>query len=164
MAFPAFPFRADAPYGSHPSDRAVQPRPLRGISDGRSIALPSRFGRIGRTWEKEGDGTTVRYRCRELSVSTLLTLSVWAGLPIRTTDQSALTDGLRLAGSGQRFRPRGGQIADCDFRVSGRAADTAGDRGIADGRSILCPLSQERPQFPESRVGSHVRSSSERHY
>ena len=24
----------------------------------------------------------------------------------RTTDQSALTDGLRLAGSGQRFRPR----------------------------------------------------------
>ena len=75
----------------------------------------------------------------------------------RTTDQSALTDGLRLAGSGQRFRPRGGQIADCDFRVSGRAADTARDKGIADGRSILCPFSQERPQFPESRVGSHVR-------
>ena len=113
---------------------------------------------------ERGDGTTTRCRCRELSVSTLLTLSVWAGLPILTTDQSALTDGLRLAGSGQRFRPRGGQITDCDFRVSGRTADTAGDKGIADGRSILCPLSQERPQFPESRVGSHVRSSSERHY
>lgn len=98
--------RADAPYGSHPSGRAVQPRPLRGISDGQSIACLSRFGRIGRTWENEGDGTTTHCRCRELSVSTLLTLSVWAGMPIRTTDQSALTDGLRLAGSGQRFRPR----------------------------------------------------------
>ena len=102
-----FVCRADAPYGSHPSGRAVQPRPLRGISDGRSIACLSRFGRIGRTWENEGDGTTTRCRCRELSVSTLLTLSVWAGMPIRTTDQSALTDGLRLAGSGQRFRPKG---------------------------------------------------------
>lgn len=101
-----FVCRADAPYGSHPSGRAVQPRPLRGISDGRSIACLSRFGRIGRAWENEGDGTTTRYRCRELSVSTLLTLSVWADMPIRTTDQSALTDGLRLAGSGQRFRPK----------------------------------------------------------
>ena len=55
---------------------------------------------------ERGDGTITHCRCRELSVSTLLTLSVWAGMPIRTTDQSALTDGLRLAGSGQRFRPR----------------------------------------------------------
>ena len=76
MAFPAFSLRADAPYGSHPSGRAVQPRPLRGISDGRSIACLFRFGRIGRTWENEGGGTTAHCRCRELSVSTLLTLSV----------------------------------------------------------------------------------------
>ncbi len=82
-----------------------------------------RFGRIGRAWENEGDGTTTHCRCRELSVSTLLTLSVWAGMPIRTTDQSALTDGLRLAGSGQRFRPKGHRaIADMFCWLAARVA------------------------------------------
>ena len=115
-----------------------------------------RFGRIGWAWEDEGtepQPATAAVSCRSArSLRCLCSTSI-----ARTTDQSALTDGLRRAGSGLRFRPSGGQIADCDFRVSGRAADTARDRGIADGRSILCPLSQERPQFPESRVGSHVR-------
>ena len=134
--------RADAPYGSHPSGRAVQPRPLRGISDGRSIACLSRFGKIGRTWENAGDGTTVHCRCRELSVSTLLTLSVWAGLPIRTTDRSALTDGLRLAGSGQRFCPKGHRaIADMFCWLATRVGTPMGDdspvQESADSRQRL---------------------------
>ena len=75
---------------------------------------------LGRT---RGDGTTALCRCRELSVSTLLTLSVWAVMPIRTTDQSALTDGLRLAGSGQRFRPKGHRaIADMFCWLAARVA------------------------------------------
>ena len=100
-------------------------------------------------WENEGtepQPAAAAVSCRSArSLRCLCSTSI-----ARTTDQSALTDGLRLAGSGLRFRPRGGQIVDCDFRVSGRAADTARDRGIADGHSILCLLSQERPISPKA--------------
>ena len=82
----------------------------------------------------------------------------------RITDQSALTDGLRLAGSRQRFRPGGSQIVRSHFRVSGRAADTASGQRYRRWSIVLFPLGQEELKFPESRSGSHVRSGCERHY
>ena len=101
-----FVCRADAPYGSHPSGRAVLPRPLRGISDGRNIACISLFERTGLAWENEGtepQPSAAAVSCRSArSLRCLCSTSI-----TRTTDQSALTDGLRLAGSGQRFRPKG---------------------------------------------------------
>ena len=75
----------------------------------------------------------------------------------RTTDQSVLTDGLRLAGSRQRFRPREAKLHRAISESADKPQTLLRDIGITDGRSILCPLSQERTQFPESRVGSHVR-------
>ena len=57
-------------------------------------------------WENEGgrnhNPVTAAVSCRSArSLRCLCSTSI-----ARTTDQSALTDGLRLAGSGQRFRPR----------------------------------------------------------
>lgn len=60
------------------------------------------------------------------------------GKPIRTTFQSALTDGLRLAGSRQRFRPREAKLHEGNFRVSGQTADTASGQRYRRWAYTLC--------------------------
>ena len=92
----------------------------------------------------------------------------------RTTDQSALTDGLRLAGSGQRFRPKGHRaIADMFCWLAARVAllwemthlcrnpQTVG-RGSADGfsrvSSMALPVAPCCPweDFPMQRYEAAV--------
>ena len=57
----------------------------------------------------------------------------------RTTDQSVLTDGLRLASSRQRFRPRKAKLPGAISESADEPQTLLRDSGIADGHSILCP-------------------------
>ena len=101
-----FVCRADAPYGSHPSGRAVAASPVKRYLRWAKYRLPfsvreSRLG-LGERGGTEPLPTAAAVGCRSAhSLRCLYSTSI-----ARTTDQSALTDGLRRAGSGQRFRPR----------------------------------------------------------
>ena len=101
-----FVCRADAPYGSHPSGRAVAASPVKRYLRWAKYRLPfsvreSRLG-LGERGGTEPLPTAAAVSCRSAhSLRCLYSTSI-----ARTTDQSALTDGLRRAGSGQRFRPR----------------------------------------------------------
>ena len=57
----------------------------------------------------------------------------------RITDQSALTDGLRLAGSRQRFRPMKAKLHSAISESADEPQTLLRDRGIADGHTVLCP-------------------------
>ena len=57
----------------------------------------------------------------------------------RTTDQSALTDGLRLAGSRQRFRPREAKLHGAISESADEPQTLLRDSSIADGHTVLCP-------------------------
>ena len=57
----------------------------------------------------------------------------------RITDQSALTDGLRLAGSRQRFRPGEAKLHGAISESADEPQTLLRDRGIADGHTVLCP-------------------------
>jgi hypothetical protein len=61
----------------------------------------------------------------------------------RITHQSALTDGLRLAGSRQRFRPREAKLHRAISESADESQTLLRDRGIADGRSMTCLLCWE---------------------
>ena len=61
----------------------------------------------------------------------------------RITHQSALTDGLRLAGSRQRFRPGGAKLHGAISESADEPQTLLRDRGIADGHSMTCLLCWE---------------------
>ena len=56
----------------------------------------------------------------------------------RTTDQSVLTDGLRLAGSRQRFRPRKAKLPGAISESADEPQTLLRDIGISDGHTALC--------------------------
>ena len=56
----------------------------------------------------------------------------------RITHQSALTDGLRLAGSRHRFRPRKAKLHEAISESEDKPQTLLRDRGIADGHYFLC--------------------------
>ena len=56
----------------------------------------------------------------------------------RITDQSALTDGLRLAGSRQRFRPREAKLPRAISESADEPQTLLRDIGISDGHTALC--------------------------
>ena len=57
----------------------------------------------------------------------------------RITHQSALTDGLRLAGSRQRFRPGGAKLHGAISESADEPQTLLRDSSIADGHTVLCP-------------------------
>ena len=57
----------------------------------------------------------------------------------RITDQSALTDSLRLAGSRQRFRPKEAKLHGAISESADEPQTLLRDIGISDGHIILCP-------------------------
>ena len=57
----------------------------------------------------------------------------------RITDQLALTDGLRLAGSRQRFRPGEAKLHGAISESADEPQTLLRDSSIADGHTVLCP-------------------------
>ena len=70
----------------------------------------------------------------------------------RTTDQSVLTDGLRRAGSRQRFRPREAKLHRAISESADRPQTLLRDRGIADGHFILYPFLEEYGTKPQPAI------------
>lgn len=56
----------------------------------------------------------------------------------RITNQSALTDGLRLAGSRQRFRPKEAKLHGAISESADEPQTLLRDIGISDGHSMIC--------------------------
>ena len=69
----------------------------------------------------------------------------------RITDQSALTDGLRLAGSWQRFRPEEAKLHGAISESADEPQTLLRDRGIADGHSVLCLISGRKQDETTTR-------------
>ena len=61
----------------------------------------------------------------------------------RITDQSALTDSLRLAGSRQRFRPKEAKLHRAISESADKPQTLLRDRGISDGHSMICLICLE---------------------
>lgn len=61
----------------------------------------------------------------------------------RITNQSSLTDGLRLAGSRQRFRPKEAKLHRAISESADEPQTLLRDRGIADGHSMTCLICLE---------------------
>ena len=114
-----------------------------------TYSLPSFFGRTTDVWKNGGTeplSTAAAVGRRSAhSLRYLCSTSI-----ARITNQSALTDGLRLAGSRQRFRPREAKLPWGNFRVSGRAAGTASGHRYLRWSYCSVPLSLEYWSSPKA--------------
>ncbi len=144
-----FTFRADAPYGSHPSGRTVLLRPESGISDGRIFFALF----LGRTTDGlEERGTEPLPTAAAIGRRSARSLRYLCSTSIaRITDQSALTDGLRRAGSRQRFHPMKAKLHSAISESADEPQTLLRDRGIADGHSVLCLISGRKQDETTTR-------------
>ena len=103
-----------------------------------TYSLPSFFGRTTDVWKNGGteplSTAAAAGRQSAHSLRYLCSTSI-----ARITDQSALTDGLRLAGSRQRFRPGEAKLHGAISESADEPQTLLRDRGIADGHTILFP-------------------------